>query len=274
MKQITLIVLTRNEGIHLERCLTSAKDVTSQMIVVDSGSTDETEKIARECDAEFILHTPYINQAQQFNWALDNANIKGEWILRLDADEYLMPELAKEIIRATEKAPESIVGFYMKRRVIFWGRWIRHGGYYPRWFLRLFRKGMARAEAREMDEHIVLTRGISERLKNDFVDENLRDLSFFTEKHNGFSSREAESLIRGNAGAARTGEDAKRTMRKGFYMRLPLFLRAALYFKWRYFFRLGFLDGIPGLVFHVLQGFWYRFLIDAKVYEAGHKKSS
>lgn len=273
MVRVNLIVLTFNEEPHLERCIESARGIADRVVVVDSGSADKTIEIARAAGAEVYSH-PFKNQAEQFNWALDNTDIKGDWVLRLDADEYLTPELKEEIGRMFENPPESIAGFYMKRRVYFWGRWIRHGGYYPRWFLRVWRNGFARSEAREMDEHIVLSRGRAGKFRNDFVDENLRNLSFFTEKHNGFSSREAESLIRGDAGAARTGEDTKRTMRKSFYMRLPLFLRALLYFKWRYFFRLGFLDGIPGLVFHVLQGFWYRFLIDAKVYEAKRRKSS
>lgn len=270
---LSLVVLTLDEELHLGRCLESAKEIAGQLVVVDSGSIDRTVEIARASGAEIYTH-PFKNQAEQFNWALDNTDIKGDWILRLDADEYLTPDLREEIGKILENPPEGTQGFYMKRRVYFWGRWIRHGGYYPRWFLRLWRKGSARSEDREMDEHIVLLKGNAGMLKNDFVDENLRDLTFFTEKHNGFSSREAESLIRGDAGNAKTEEDAKRTMRKSFYMRLPLFLRAALYFKWRYFFRLGFLDGVPGLVFHVLQGFWYRFLIDAKVYEAKRRKKS
>jgi glycosyltransferase involved in cell wall biosynthesis len=270
MKPITLIVLTRDEELHIERCLKSAEGLVSQMIVVDSGSTDKTVSIAESLGAKVYTH-PFVNQAEQFNWALENAEISGEWILRLDADEYLLPELREEIARAVESAPDSVGGFYMKRRVHFMKRWIRHGGYYPRWFLRVWRKGQAKSEPREMDEHIVLVKGGARRLANDFVDENLRDLHYWTAKHNDFSSREVQSILRGDSGAVAHGFDKSRTVKKGFYMRLPLFLRAAAYFKWRYFIRLGFLDGIPGLVFHLLQGFWYRFLIDAKVYEAKRK---
>ena len=238
---LTLIVLTNNEELHLKRCLNSAKGIAGQVIIVDSGSTDETLAIARSAKAE-IYHHEFKNQAEQFNWALDNCDIRGEWVLRLDADEYLTPELMREIPEGVQTVAKGVNGFYMKRRVIFMGRWIRYGGYYPRWFLRIFRKGKGRSEPREMDEHIVLLEGEASRLESDFVDENLRDLNFFTEKHNGF------------------------------YMRLPLFLRAWWYFIWRFFFRGGFLDGIPGIIFHFLQGFWYRFLIDAKIYEARRKK--
>lgn len=268
---LTLIVLTNNEELHLKRCLNSAKGIAGQVIIVDSGSTDETLAIARSAKAE-IYHHEFKNQAEQFNWALDNCDIRGEWVLRLDADEYLTPELMREIPEGVQTVAKGVNGFYMKRRVIFMGRWIRYGGYYPRWFLRIFRKGKGRSEPREMDEHIVLLEGEASRLESDFVDENLRDLNFFTEKHNGFSSREARSAIARDAGEAATGEDRKRATRKGFYMRLPLFLRAWWYFIWRFFFRGGFLDGIPGIIFHFLQGFWYRFLIDAKIYEARRKK--
>lgn len=269
-QSLTLIVLTHNEELHLERCLASAKKLANQIIVVDSGSTDTTLDIARGAGAN-VYHHEFKNQAEQFNWALENTGVTGEWVLRLDADEYLTPELQKEILEALQHVPDSLKGFYMKRRVYFMGRWIRHGGYYPRWFLRLWKNGSAKSEPREMDEHIVLLSGTAGRLTHDFVDENLRDLSFFTQKHNGFSSREAESILKGDVGESKTKEDKKRASRKGFYMRLPLFLRAIAYFKWRYIFRGGFLDGIPGLIFHFLQGFWYRFLIDAKVYEKRRK---
>jgi glycosyltransferase involved in cell wall biosynthesis len=270
MKSLTLIVLTYNEELHLARCLESVRGLASQIIIVDSGSTDKTLEIARAEGAN-VYHHEFKNQAEQFNWALENAGVAGEWVLRLDADEYLLLALKEEIESILSKELPTIHGFYMKRRVFFMGRWIRHGGYYPRWFLRLWKNGSAKSEPREMDEHIVLLKGEAGKLKNDFVDENLRDLKFFTEKHNGFSSREAMSLLLGDKGEHMTEEDKKRVTRKGLYMNLPLFFRAMAYFKWRYIFRGGFLDGMPGLIFHFLQGFWYRFLIDAKVYEARRK---
>lgn len=267
MQPISLIVLTNNEELHLERCLRSAYGFVSQIIVVDSGSTDRTLEVAKKFGANILTH-PFKNQAEQFNWALENADIKGDWVLRLDADEYLTPELAKEIPEAVEHAPEGVSGFFMKRRVYFMGRWIRHGDYYPRWFMRLFRKGKGKSEARDMDEHLVVIDGKTVRLKDDFIDENLKELYWWTQKHNDFSSREVKAMMKGQANEGNTAEDKKRTSRKGFYMRLPLFFRAWWYFTYRYVFRGGFLDGKPGLIFHFLQGFWYRFLIDAKFYEA------
>jgi hypothetical protein len=227
-------------------------------------------EIAEKYGCKVFQHH-FENQAQQFNWALDNLEIKNDWILRLDADEYLTEELKEEIAQELTNANlmrtnaennrrdfADINGFYIKRRVYFMGRWIKHGGYYPIWFLRLFRKGKVKSEQRAMDEHIVLLEGRTEKLKNDFIDNNKKGLSDWIQKHNNYASREAADVLRGDYG----------TKKKKIYYRLPLFCRAFLYFIYRYFIRLGFLDGKEGLIFHFLQGFWYRFLVDAKIYEA------
>jgi len=265
---ISVIILTYNEEIHLERLLKNIAGWADEIFIVDSYSTDNTVQIAKRYGCKIVQHS-FENQAQQFNWALDNLDIKNDWILRLDADEYLTEELKEEIRvnpllnNQDPRQSASIVnGFYIKRRVYFMGRWIKHGGYYPILFLRLFKKGKAKSEQRAMDEHIVLLEGRAEKLKNDFIDDNKKGLSDWIQKHNNYSSREASDVLRGNYG----------TKKKKIYYRLPLFCRALLYFIYRYFFRLGFLDGKEGLIFHFLQGFWYRFLIDAKIYEARKQK--
>ncbi len=273
---ISVIILTYNEELNLENCLKSIADWVDEIFIVDSYSTDRTLEIAKKYGAQ-ISQRPFKNQAEQFNWALDNLNIKNEWILRLDADEYLTEELKKEIAdvllnMGTSDVPkidgnvrtsdvQNINGFYIKRRVYFMNRWIKHGGYYPTWLLRLFRKGKARSEQRAMDEHLVLLEGKAGKLKNDFIDDNKKDLTWWIEKHNNYSSREAIEALSENYGRGK----------KKIYYRLPLFCRAFLYFIYRYFFRLGFLDGKEGLIFHFLQGFWYRFLVDAKFYEQKKK---
>ncbi|MEK7506056.1 MAG: glycosyltransferase family 2 protein [Patescibacteria group bacterium] len=257
MKPITLIVLAKNEALHIERCLKSAKKIVLQIIVVDSGSTDGTAELAEKLGAEVFVH-PFKNQAEQFNWALDNLEIKSDWILKLDADEYLTPELADEIRKAVD-SDSAANGYYIKRRVYFMGRWIKHGGYYPAWFLRLWRKGKGRSEDKEMDEHIVLLEGEVGRLKNDFADDNRKGLKEWFERHKNYSDREARDVLKGGA-----ANNSKRS----FYYRLPPFLRPCLYFFYRFFIRLGFLDGKEGLIFHSLQGFWYRFLVDIKLFKA------
>ena len=293
---LSVIILTYNEEIHIGRLLENIAGFADEVFIVDSYSTDKTLEIAEKYGAKIIQH-PFENQAQQFNWALDNLNIKNEWILRLDADEYLTPELKNEIAdvllnTGTSDVPkidgdvgtsdvQNINGFYIKRRVYFMGRWIKHGGYYPAWFLRLFKKGKARSEQRAMDEHIVLLDGKAEKLKNDFIDDNRKDLTWWIGKHNNYASREVEEVLKEtrnkrqeiNAGGISGQTARKRWMKDNFYYRLPLFFRAFWYFCHRYFFRLGFLDGKEGLIWHFLQGFWYRFLVDSKIYEMKRKST-
>lgn len=269
---ITLIVLTYNEELHLSRCLENAEGRVHEMIVVDSDSTDRTADIAKEHGAKVYVHK-FENQAKQFNWALDNVPVSGEWVLRLDADEYILPELWEEIEKVLPEAPQEVGGYYMKRRLYFMDRWIRYGGYYPAWFLRLMRKGHGRYEEREMDEHIVLEKGRSERLQNDFVDHNLKGLDERMTRHIGYANREVRDIMaatRSELEGVAAGEKPGRVRwaKQNLYLKAPLFFRAFLYFFYRYFFRFGFLDGKEGLIYHFIQGCWYRFIVDAKFYEA------
>ncbi len=272
---LSVIILTYNEEVNLPRALESVQGLASDVFVVDSGSTDRTAAIAKDYGAHVYEHE-FVNQAQQFNWALDNLPVKTEWILRLDADEYLTPELVSEIERKLPSVPAEVNAFLMKRRVYFMGRWIRHGGYYPTWFLRLFRTGKAHSENREMDEHLIVKDGEIGRLENDFADDNRKNLESWIAKHNNFSTREARSRLREALGekAEHVGHaqaDAKRWLKQNFYGQMPLFWRSFAYFIYRYIFRLGFLDGKEGLIFHFMQGCWHQFTIDAKLYEAGRR---
>jgi len=245
------------------------KHCTGEIFVVDSFSIDKTLEIAGQYGAKVVQHL-FENQAQQFNWAIDNLDIKNEWILRLDADEYLTEELKEEIKKEISSSTE-VNGYFIKRRVYFMGRWMKHGGYYPTWLLRLFRKGKACSEQREMDEHIILLEGSAEKLKNDFIDDNKKNLESWIAKHNDFSTREARERLKSEFVGIEGQAGRKRWIKQNLYLRLPLFLRAFLYFIYRYFFRFGFLDGKEGLIFHFLQGYWHQFLTDAKEYEAMKK---
>lgn len=277
---ISAIILTYNEEQNLENCLKSIADWVHEIIIVDSFSTDRTLDIAKKYGSRIYQH-PFENQAKQFNWALDNFDIHNEWIFRLDADERVTIELWHEIAEILPRTAPETAGFSIKRRVYFMGRWIKHGGRYPSWLLRLFRKGKARSEERKMDEHIVLLEGKSATLKNDFIDDNQKDLEFWISKHNSYSSREVEEIVTNGNGGGSAGNrlarlpnvQAKRNrwLNENFYRHFPLSLRAFLYFFYRYFLRLGFLDGREGLIFHFLQGCWYRFLVDAKIYERTKK---
>lgn len=273
---LDLIILTYNEEVNLAHCLQGVVGLVRNIFVVDSGSTDATVEIAREFSAHVVTHA-FTNQAEQFNWALDNLPLESEWILRLDADEYLSPELRDELAATLPHLPAQVTGLYMKRRMIFLGRWIRHGGYYPTWLLRVFRRGKARSELTEMDEHIILLEGKSRRLTHDFSDHNRKGLSAWLLKHEAYASRQVRVLARGQCEQDTGGvvprlfgnqAERKRWLRHRLYGRAPLFTRAMLYFVYRYFLRLGFLDGVPGLIFHFLHAGWYFFYIDAKVYES------
>ncbi|MEK7555448.1 MAG: methyltransferase domain-containing protein [Patescibacteria group bacterium] len=274
---ISIIILTYNEELNIGNCLKSITDWVDEVFIIDSYSTDSTAQIAKRYGAKIIQH-PFKNQSDQFNWALDNIKIKNDWILRLDADELMTKELWREIVEVLPKTPNEINGFYIKRRVYFEGRWIKHGDYYPSWFLRLWRKDKGRVEEREVDEHTILLEGKEGKLQNYFIDDNKKNIEAWIFKLNIFSTREARERLR-NIHDIRFkpgifGEQVlrKRWFKENFYYRLPLFYRAFFYFIYRYFFRLGFLDGKEGLIFHFIQGFWHRFLIDTKIYETVIKK--
>lgn len=272
--KLVAIVLTLNEERHLPRCLDSLAGVADEVLVMDSHSTDATQAIAMERGARFVPHD-FVNQAQQFNWALTQLPADADWVLRLDADEYLTPGLVDEIRERLPALGPAVAGVTCGRRMTFQGRLIRHGGLFPVAVLRLFRAGHGRCENRWMDEHIVVD-GETVAFRGELIDDNLNSLSWWTAKHNGYASREAVEMLnlrhgflpRDTATDAPGGQaGAKRWLKEQVYARLPGGLRALLYFLYRYVLRLGFLDGRAGAAFHLLQGFWYRYLVDAKVAE-------
>lgn len=271
---LSVIILTKDEAANLPICLASLQLLEVDIYIVDSGSTDATVGIARQFGCHIFEH-PFTNHAEQLNWALDNLPIHTPWTMRLDADERLMPALVKELQQVLPNAPKNVSGYQVKRRVFFMGRWIRHGGYYPTWLLRIWRTGTGTCEQRWMDEHIVLSHGKIANLSHDIIDENQKGLSFWTDKHNRYADREIQDML----GSLPESDDPlirqqqqsqasqRRWIKKNLYSRSPLFLRAFIYWLLRYTIGLGFLDGVEGLIFHFLQGFWYRFLVDAKLYE-------
>lgn len=277
MAEVSVIILTFNEERHIGRAIRSVSAFAGRVIVVDSYSTDKTCEIARSLGAE-VLQRRFVTQAEQFQWALDNIEINSEWVMRLDADEIISVELAQEIVDRLDSLAANITGVKLKRRHIFMGKWIRHGGRYPLLQLRLWRKGAARVERRWMDEHIVLLYGESLTFSNDFSDWNLSDLNSFIKKHNNYATREAIEFL-GNkyrlfkteddiaARNPNTGKFLSRVAGKQLYNRLPLWCGPISYFLYRYIILLGFLDGVEGVVYHFLQCLWYRFLVGVKIEE-------
>ncbi|MGP9814520.1 glycosyltransferase family 2 protein [Rhodopseudomonas sp. NSM] len=275
---LAVIVLTFNEERHIARALESVAGIASEIFIVDSFSTDRTVELATSHGATVVEHA-FINYAKQFQWALDNLPITAPWIMRLDADEIIEPDLAERIRTELPALPGDVAGIVLKRKTIFQGKWIRHGGRYPMLLLRIWRRGQGRIESRWMDEHMVVRGGRSVVLDGGFADDNRNDLTFFINKHNKYATREAIDIINqyrdflprdGDHAAQEKSSlqaDFKRFVKEKIYNRTPYLISASGYFLYRVVFRLGFLDGKTGLLYHALQGFWYRLLVGAKVEE-------
>ena len=273
--KLVAVVLTLNEARHLPRCLASLRGVADSVMVVDSFSSDETVRIAGEHGAKVVRHA-WAGYADQFNRALARLDTDTGWVLRIDADEYLSPALAAEIRERLPALDAGVNGVAFRRLVIFQGRAIRFGGVSRAPVLRLFRYGRGRCESRWMDEHVKGAEP-SVTFRGDLIDENLKPLTWWIDKHNRYASREAVDLLnleygfgpRDSIAGLRAGSRAgvKRWVKERVYARLPRGLRALAHFLYCYVFRLGILDGPSGAVFHVLRGFWYRYLVDAKIAE-------
>lgn len=269
MLDITTIILTYNEELHIRRCLDNVVPLSKRVLVIDCQSTDKTCEICSEYhNVEVVQHKWPGNQAEQFNWAIDNISIDTEWILRIDADEYLLPELVEELQEKVPHLPADVTGVEFKRRHIFMDKWVKHG-IYPVVLLRMYRNGYGRYEERLMDEHIRLSRGKTVVMENDFCDHSLISISDYCRKHINYAIREAaeyfmdeEYKVDGLANKA-----VEKRKEKKSYNKLPLFLRAFAYFTYRYILRGGFLDGRAGFVFAFIQGWWYRTMVDANIYE-------
>ena len=272
---LSVIILTLNEEKHLKRCISSFKEISDDLIIIDSYSTDQTREISNQFGARFYQRK-FISHSDQINWAINNLSFKNKWILRIDADEYLSPKLLREIKITLKNLPNDINGLYLNRYIKFQGQLIRYGGIFPFKCLRIFKKGYGFCENRLMDEHLIV-RGKKINLKNPLIDENLNSLSWWIEKHNLYSSREAIELlklkhklkpsIKANRNIRTSQSNSAAKIKRSFYLRMPVITRSLIYFIYRYIIRLGFLDGYRGLTFHFLQAFWYRYLIDAKIHE-------
>jgi len=276
MLDVSVIILTYNEEIHIRRCLENVKKFAKEVFIIDSYSTDKTLEIAKEYGAVILQNKWENNYAKQLNWGLKNAPIKSKWILRLDADEYLMSELIEELNRKLPALADDITGVIFNRRHIFMGKWMKRG-IYPVKLLRLFQTGKGVCEQRLMDEHIQLLEGRAVEFEHDFCDHNLNDLSWFCHKHVNYAIREAVDLLDIEldlTGAAETDENKhisaqalSKRMKKHRYAKQPLFWRSFAYFCYRYFLKGACLDGKIGFIWTFLQGWWYRTLVDAKVFE-------
>jgi glycosyltransferase involved in cell wall biosynthesis len=273
---ITAIILTFNEAKHLQRCIDSVRPLTNDLVVVDSLSTDDTGAIAKQNGAKVLERAWENNHSTQFNWALTQLPAQTQWVLRIDADEILTPELVIEIKAALAKINPEIVGIRFQRKMVFQGYLLKHGGMGSNQVLRMFKFGHGKSEARWMDEHIKVD-GPCINLNGAIIDDNLNSLDWWITKHNNYASREAVDLLnlkyqfmridRLEGDTARSGAGLKRKIKEGVYAKLPGGMRAYAYFLYRYIVLLGFLDQKTGRQFHYLQALWYRSLVDMKVAE-------
>jgi glycosyltransferase involved in cell wall biosynthesis len=272
---LSVIVLTYNEEANIEACLQSVCGWADEVFVVDSGSTDATLDIARRYTDRIVEH-PFENYARQRNWAQESLPLAHAWVFHIDADERATPELVASLRQFfASPEPETIAGLLISRRSVFFGRAIMHGGHYPAYHLRVFRRDMCRCEDRLYDQHFV-TSGTTRKIHGDLIDIMTSDLAVWTTRHARWGVLEAREQLAAYpspgtqqviARAHGTPIERRRWLRTSVYGRAPLFVRAFGYFFYRYIVRLGFLDGMEGLIFHFLHGCWYRFYIDAQVYE-------
>ena len=273
MADVTVVILTKNEQINLPDCLESIKDFARRVVVVDSGSTDETEAVARKYGADFYVH-PFENYARQFNWGLDHTEITTKWTMRLDADERLTPALCRELEGLmAQHDQDDVNGVVLEAWLYFMGRKIRHGCPNKRKVM-LFKTGIGRIEDRKMDEHTVLSQGRSVAAVNRFIHYDFKDMTHWIHKMNWYATREMQDYFdyKNGGGDTLTGDQdgvigSTRKKKFGLYYRFPMFFRCWLLFLYNYVFKLGFLDDKEGFVYHYMYHRWYRTLVDAKILE-------
>ncbi len=283
-RQFSFIILTYNEERHLPRLLASVAPLDAPVFVLDSGSTDGTLGIAREFGAVTAIHE-FENHPRQWDFALSHFPVVTPWTIGLDADQVVSPELLTLLKNfSNEVVPAKVYGIYFNRKNYFKGRWIKHGGYFPKYLLKMFRTGAGHSDLHQNMDHRFVVPGKTIVWKTGYlIEENLKenDIAFWIAKHNTYSSLQAQEEAERKSGLRRqptnarlTGNpDQKTAWRKNLWRKAPLFLRPFAYFAWRYFFRLGFLDGKQGFIFHFLQAFWYRLIIDIKMGELRQNKA-
>ena len=262
---VSAMIFTLDEEIHLPSCL-AALAWTDDVIVVDSFSRDRTAEIARGAGARLFQHA-FEGFGKQRMWALENTQPKYEWILILDADERVTPELAREMAERVPGAASNVGAYRLKRRFHMWGRWLRYSSLYPTWVVRLVRMGRVHyvnrghAETQEVD-------GETHELAHDLVDENLKGIDEWFERQNRYSTKEAEYELQQEATPFRMGDLvsgdplARRAALKRMAANMPL--RPLVYFLYSYVLRGGFLEGRDGLVFCMMKSEYQRMVVAKK----------
>ncbi len=275
--QFSFIILTFNEEQHLPRLLNSIKELNAPTFILDSGSKDKTIDIAKAYNATVIQHN-FENHPKQWDFALKNFDIKTPWVVCLDADQIVSPQLTHYLINFKSIHYPDINGIYFNRKNIFKGKWLKHGGYYPFYLLKMFRFNAGHSDLNENMDHRFIVSGNKTIWKDGYlIEENLKEnnISFWIEKHNRYSSLVAdEEIERLNKTRTQSNKpnfwgtpDERTAYLKSIWWKLPLYLRPFIYLFYRMFIKLGFLDGKQGIIFHFLHAFWFRLLVDIKIDE-------
>ncbi|MEE1945157.1 glycosyltransferase family 2 protein [Pedobacter sp. KR3-3] len=276
-KEFSFIILTFNEEEHLPRLLQSIAGLNAQTFILDSGSTDQTLAIAQQFGA-LVKTNAFENHPKQWDFALKNFEISTPWIIGLDADQIVTPELFKQLESFRDSDYANINGIYFNRKNYFKGKWIRFGGFYPKYLLKMFRTGVGFSDLNEnMDHRFIVPGQTAIWKKGHILEENLKEnkISFWIAKHNRYSDLIAqEEIERLNKQREQTlkpklfgNPDERNAWLKRLWWKLPLGLRPFFYFSYRLIFKLGFLDGSTGILFHFLQAFWFRLIVDVKIKE-------
>jgi glycosyltransferase involved in cell wall biosynthesis len=273
---ISAIILTYNEELNIKKCLDSVLDWADEIIIVDSYSTDKTLEIAK-LYTEKIYQNKYDGHPQQWQWTLKNVPIKNEWVFAIDADFIITEELWKEIAIKFAELNEEISGFYVRHKEVFKARPILHGGVYPSYWLRIFKKDKVRIDENELVDVHFYVNGRTENLEFDLIEQNYKDenIFFWIEKQNKFAKRHAieeinrrDKMLNWPVKPNIFGSPGQRKLFfKNIYYKLPLYVRPFLYLFYRYILKLGFLDGKEGFIYHFTQGFFYRMLVDINIDE-------
>ena len=265
---ITAIILTRNEEINIEDCVRSIITAVKRVVVVDSFSTDSTVEKAKMLGAEVYQH-PFENYAKQYMYAVEVAKADTMWTLRIDADERLTPDSALELEKlCNENMITDVAGIVLRFKKNFLGKDLYHGGVYPWKKMNCYKTKLGVIEDRMMDEHIVLSSGTVIEMKHDCLHFDFKNIEYWVNKHNWYSSRETVDYFQNLEKPKDKAElDFKTWIKMNLYYNLPLGMRAHLYYIYRYYLKMGFLDGKEGKIYAFLQAYWYRYLVDAKIYE-------
>lgn len=273
----SFIIITYNEEQHLPRLLESVDGLNAPVFILDSGSEDNTIAIAQKAGATILQHV-FENHPKQWDFALKNFDIKTPWVICLDADQVVTPELKEKLIAFKVEDHEDVNGIYFNRKNFFKGSWIKHGGYHPFYLLKMIRFDVGYSDLNENMDHRFIVPGKTEVWKHGHIlEENLKEnnISFWIAKHNRYSDLLAqEEIERMQKMRQQTlkpllfgSPDERTAWLKQLWWQLPRYVRPLLYFTYRMIFQLGILEGRTGIIFHFLQGFWFRLIVDVKIDE-------